>query len=60
MKTGLDVKPLVTGHQFRGIGVYVKKLLQTYLHTFHGNKTFFAIPRGIELLPLNAPRRYQH
>lgn len=31
MNIGLDVNPLVTGHQFRGIGAYVKNLLKALL-----------------------------
>lgn len=33
MKIGLDINPLVTGHRFRGIGSYVKNLLQSFLES---------------------------
>ncbi|MDK2820431.1 MAG: hypothetical protein PWP31_396 [Clostridia bacterium] len=31
MKIGIDINPLVTGHQFRGIGVYTRNLLKAFL-----------------------------
>lgn len=30
MKVGIDVSPLKTGHQFRGIGIYTQNLLQAF------------------------------
>ncbi|MFZ5644992.1 MAG: glycosyltransferase family 4 protein [Bacillota bacterium] len=33
MRIGLDINPLVTGHRFRGIGTYVKNLLQGLLYS---------------------------
>jgi glycosyltransferase involved in cell wall biosynthesis len=33
MRVGLDISPLKTGHQFRGIGIYTQNLLQTFKKT---------------------------
>lgn len=40
MNIGIDVNPLVTGHRFRGIGVYVKHLLQALLDAGTGHQFF--------------------
>ncbi len=57
MKIGLDANPLVTGHQFRGIGRYVKNLFHSLIDSGPDHSYFFySRSEGPALQGLNARR----
>lgn len=55
MRIGLDVNPLVTGHQFRGIGTYVKNLLQALLGSTEDHSYF--LYRSVGDLTVPTPKQ---